>query len=310
MSSLKSSVTQIGKRLLPLVFYMLLVIFLVLYIKSIDFAKLTSITILWWFLLLGLTIDILGRYWMVFIWLSILKGLGARNLTNITGLAYVYAKSWLGRYIPGTAPWILGKIYFASKHGVEKGKLAISSLLEAALQIIIMLAFSLFALALDPRLDIIAPETKFIMGALLIACLVFLLPPVFNYFMNLAHRIIKKKPLSKQNYANARTIGRGAALYLVSAVLTGLTFFFIAKAVDPTLSYNNLLFVMAVANLSGALGMLAIFVPSGLGVREGVQLLLLTVVVSPEHAIIIAVIARLLSVVSDLSFFFLTRFTR
>lgn len=298
---------QIGKRLLPILFYVLLIVFLVLYIKSIDFAKLTSINILWWFLLLGLVIDVIGRYWMVFIWLSILKGLGARNLTDIAGLAYVYSKSWLGRYIPGTAPWILGKIYFASKHGVEKGKLAISSLLEAALQIIVMLAFSLFALALDPRLDIIAPETKFMMITLLIACLIFLLPPVFNYFMNLAHRIIKKKPLNRQNYANARTIGRGAALYLVSAVFTGLTFFFITKSVDPGVEYTNLLFIMAIANLSGALGMLAIFVPSGLGVREGVQLLLLTIVVSPEHAIVIAVVARLLSVVSDLSFFSITK---
>ena len=291
-------------------FYILLIVFLIFYIRSIDFAKLTSVDIIWVILLFGLVIDVVGRYWMVLIWLVILKGLGATKLNDVRGLAYVYAKSWLGRYIPGTAPWILGKIYFASKHGVEKGKLAISSLLEAALQIIVMLAFSLFALALDPRLDVISPETKAMMGLLLVVCLAFLLPPVFNYFMNLAHRILKKRPLDKNNYADARTIGRGAALYLISALLTGLTFFFIAKSVDPTIETSNLLFIMAIANLSGALGMLAIFVPSGLGVREGVQLLLLTVVVSPEHAIIIAVIARLLSVVSDLSFFCLTRFTQ
>src|SRR5690606_15773151 len=106
------------------------------------------------------------RYWGAFIWLAILRTLGATRLRqNLSQLLHVYAKSWLGRYIPGTAPWILGKIYFASKLGVSKNKLAVSSLLEGGLQIIVTLVIAVGILLLDPKVDsVITAELKVLMA--------------------------------------------------------------------------------------------------------------------------------------------------
>src|SRR5690606_3920237 len=134
---------RLVKKLLPSLFYISIVVFLFLYLRSIDFSKLKGIEVAWQYLLLSGVFMLIARYIGVFVWMNILKNLGAKNLKESTPqLTYVYAKSWLGRYIPGTAPWILGKIYFASKLGVSKNKLAVSSLLEGALQIVVVIALS------------------------------------------------------------------------------------------------------------------------------------------------------------------------
>ncbi|HRJ05932.1 MAG TPA: lysylphosphatidylglycerol synthase domain-containing protein [Candidatus Saccharibacteria bacterium] len=293
----------LSKRVLTSVFYVLLISFLVVYISRIDFSALSRMSIGFGVLGVAVIVDLLSRYWTVAIWIVLLKNLGATKLSDKAGLSYVYAKSWLGRYIPGTAPWILGKIYFASQHGISKSKLAVSSLLEAALQIVVMIAFSLLALLIDSRFDVVAKETKYYIAAAFIVCIIALIPRFFNSAVSLAYRILKRKRIDPRDLATSRTILTGAAMYLVGAVLNGLVFFLIAKSVYPPLPFSDILFVMAIGNLSGALGMLAVFVPSGLGVREGVQLILLGLIMPASLAVVITVIARLLSVVTDLLFF-------
>lgn len=290
-------------KILPLCFYGLLIVFMTVYLLNIDYSALSRLDIAIGFLVAALCVDLASRYWTVVIWKTILRNLGATQLDDKVGLLYVYAKSWLGRYIPGTAPWILGKIYFASKHGISKSKLAVSSLLEAALQVVVMIAFSLFALLIDSRFNVISKDIKLYVALAFILCLVILTPRVFNGCLSIAFRVLKRRKIDATNLATTKTIGIGAVMYLLGATLNGLVFFLIAKSISPTLHYQDIWFIMAVGNLSGALGMLAIFVPSGLGVREGVQLLLLSLVMPASLALIVTVVARILSIVSDLLFF-------
>jgi uncharacterized membrane protein YbhN (UPF0104 family) len=301
-------VRQLASRLIPIAFYLLLAIFLVVYISHIDLSKLHNAHIAWFFVLIASALGLAARFWQIFIWFNLLTNLGAKHLQAHTRqLAYVYAKSWLGRYIPGTAPWILGKIYFASRHGIAKSKLAVSSLLEGALQIAIVMAVAFTILLFDARLNIINESIKLVMIGMLIACLVSIWPPIFNRLIGLAHHLIRKKPISRDDLASHKTILQGALLYIVSALLSGTALFFIAKAVYPALGYDNLLFVLGVSNLAGALGMLAIFAPSGLGVREGILLSLLSLVMPPEFALLVTVVSRLWDVAMDGIFFSLTK---
>ncbi len=64
-----------------------------------------------------------------------------------------------------------------------------------------------------------------------------------------------------------------------------------------------MLFVIGVSNLAGALGMLAIFAPSGIGVREGILLGLLSIVMPTEFALLVTVTSRLWDVALDGIFF-------
>lgn len=291
-----------AQRLVAPIFYVLLVVFLALYLRSVDFSNLAHIQFNWWYLALASLLGLVKNYVGTFTWFVILKSLGARDLHLQKPLIYVYAKAWMGRYIPGTAPWILGKIYFASQHGVPKQKLAVSSLLEGGLQIVTMLVFSLALLVFDKRLDVLGGGFKALMLAVAAAGIVVIAPPIYNRIVGLAYKVLRRKSLDAENRATTGTIVQGASLYLADALINGLSLFFIAKAVDPSLAYSNLVFAMGAGSLAGAASMLAIFAPSGLGVREGIQLVLFSLIMPRELALAVTVVTRLWSVGIDFLF--------
>lgn len=290
-------------RIIPIVFYVLLVVFLILYLRTIDFDRILAIRFDWTWIVVATLIGIVSRYWMVYIWLVILTSLGSAKFDNIPELSLVYAKSWLGRYIPGTAPWILGKIYFASQKGLSKSKLAVSSFLEGGLQVIVLLVVGLVMVLVDPRTSVIDPAFTWAMLAVAVVGVVALIPPVFNRIAALGYRIIRKKDLAKEDQPRWSTVGRGSALYLVGAVLSGVSMFFVAKAVWPELPWESLLFIVGAANLASSASMVAIFVPSGIGVREAILVVLLSVVMPTELAFVSAIVLRLWSIFVDLLFF-------
>ncbi|HSX06285.1 MAG TPA: lysylphosphatidylglycerol synthase domain-containing protein [Candidatus Saccharimonadia bacterium] len=302
-----TALRKIAARAVPLIFYSLLVLFLVLYLHSVDFSKLAHVHLSWWYLLLASILGVIKNYVGTFTWFVILKSLGAQELHLQKQLIYVYAKAWMGRYIPGTAPWILGKIYFAAQHGIPKQKLAVSSLLEGGLQIVTMLVFSLSLLIFDKRLDVLGDSFKVLMAVVGIIGIFVLIPTIFNRLVSLAYRTLKHKELEAEHLATGKTVSRGTMLYLADAVINGLSLFFIAKAIDPSLAYHNMVFAMGAGSLAGAASMLAVFAPSGLGVREGIQLVLFSLIMPKELALAVTIITRLWSVGIDVIFFGLSR---
>jgi uncharacterized membrane protein YbhN (UPF0104 family) len=300
-------ITRILKTALPFLFYALLLVFLALYLQTINWQALRNVEISWGYFVIATIFALVTRYFGAYIWFVILKSLGAGDIHNKVQLIFVYAKSWLGRYIPGTAPWILGKIYFASQHGVSKNKLAVSSLLEGALQIAVLMALSVVMLAFDHRLDVVDGRLKLVMIIILAGCIVAMIPRVFNFIITRAYSLLRKKKLATEHLATNKTILKGSFLFSIAAILNGFSLFFIAKTVYPQLGLEELLFVMSVGNLAGAAGMLAVFAPSGIGVRESIQLVLLSLIMPPELALLVTVITRVWGVAVDFLFFALTK---
>lgn len=298
---------QVIQRVVSILFYVLIAVFVYFYLQTVDFSQLQNLTIAWEFLAIAIVSGLSSRFYGSYIWFTLLKNLGAKGLAWPSELTYVYAKAWLGRYIPGTAPWILGRIYFASQHGVSKNKLAVSSVLEGGLKIAAMISLALIWLAIDWRLDSVGSEYKLGMLVILAGCVIALLPPVFNRVMSLAYKLVRKKTLEKHDQASNKTVARGALMYTLGAFVDGLSLFFIAMAVYPELGFGSMLFVMGVGNLAGALSMLAVFAPGGIGVREGIQLALLSFVMPPEFALVVTVATRLWIVAVDFMFFGLSK---
>ncbi len=295
-------------KLVPITFYSLFVLFLVFYIQSLDFDQLKDISISWLYIGIASLFGLAFRFWGVYIWVVLLHSLGAENLGSKTRLTYVYAKSWLGRYIPTPAAWMMGKVYFASKHGISKNKLAVSSLLEGALQVIVVMVVSFVMLIFDRRLDVIDPQFKLLMFGVICFGVIIMTPKIFNKLVSIAYKKVKKKTFDPAHYATNAIVVKGALLYTIGALISGISLFFIAKAVYPQLGYDNLIYVMGVGNLAGAASMLAVFAPSGLGVREGIQLVLLSLIMPREFALIITVMTRVWSIAIDFIFYGISKF--
>jgi uncharacterized membrane protein YbhN (UPF0104 family) len=85
-----------------------------------------------------------------------------------------------------------------------------------------------------------------------------------------------------------------------SWVLTGLSSYFLARGAGLPLSLAETIPVTAAFSLSWVAGYAAVFSPGGLGVREGVMLLLLKPVLAVQTALLLPVLSRALVLLSEL----------
>lgn len=298
--------SHIEKWLKP-AFIVLILLFFFLYLRDLDFSSLDGLVINWPILFLASAVSLSFRYWGVVIWRHILKDLGAENTPPFSVLADVYAKAWMGRYIPGTVTWIAGKIYMASKLGISKSRLTVSSILEGGVQIVATLSLSLFILAFDPRLSVITWQTKLLLAGIAIVSIIMLLPPILNRVLAKIFQLIRRKTPHVELRTNFRATFRSYILYVVGAFITGSSYFFLTLSLYPEISLESYWFIIGAFILAGALGMVTPFVPSGLGVRDGVQLVLLSMIMPKEVALVVTVVSRIWSAAIDLIFYALAR---
>ncbi|WP_353809246.1 lysylphosphatidylglycerol synthase domain-containing protein [Agromyces sp. SYSU T00194] len=288
----------------PPVFYGLLLVFLAVYIVSVDWSVLEDITFQVWPLVVATIVSLGFRYWGIGIWFLLLRRLGGTDLRgHYRELSYIYAKSWLGRYIPGAATWILGKVYFASRHGVPRARLAVSGLLEGALQILATLIVGLALVLLDPRAASIEGWVRWSLVGLLVAGVIVLIPPVFSRLLQFAMRLLRRNPLAAEDLPGWRVIGEGVGLYAVGVLLTGVSYYLVVVAINPQTGVEDLLYIVGAASLASAVSMVAVFAPGGIGVREGTLALLLAAVMPSQIALVIVVVLRVWSVAVDLLFY-------
>ncbi|MEY4067144.1 MAG: hypothetical protein RIQ44_356, partial [Actinomycetota bacterium] len=192
-------------KLIPWAFYALVAVFAFFYLKSLNWQALSSVQINWWWMLAATAASIAVRYWFAAIWMFLLRGLKANLSGQGRELFLVYAKSWLGRYIPGGATWILGKIYFATKLGISKAKLGISSFLEGALQIIVVLISAAGMLAVDPHVQKLGRGWVWALLAAAVVGLIVVYPAVFNRVIQVGYGKVRKQQLDTEHLPDNAT---------------------------------------------------------------------------------------------------------
>lgn len=261
----------------------------------------------WQWLIPATGLALLFRYLGVFVWRLVLSRLGATSLPGFVVLADVYAKSWLARYIPGTVAWVAGRIFLASEYGISRSRLAISTLVETAAQIVGVGAVSLALLASDDRISGISPTLRWLvaLGAVFFAGA--MVPAVFNRLVSTAVR------LSGRGTAIAirwNVVLTSVALYGLGAMISGTSYVLLARAIATGIGIDDLAFLIGAFGLAGVAGILTPFAPSGLGTRDGVQLILLLVILPAPLAAVIVVCGRIWSAVTDLLFYILAAGTR
>jgi uncharacterized membrane protein YbhN (UPF0104 family) len=215
-------------------------------------------------------------------------------------MAHIFAQAWMARYVPGTVTMIAGKIFMASKYGISKSKLVVSSLLEGAMQIIAAVVVSLFLLGFSPYLHSIPTAIKALTVGVSIILLVILIPSIFNRLLGYAYRIVKKKKVAHAElHINGQAVIRSFILFAIGTFITGTASFLVVRSVIPHVSLGLYGYLVGAFGLAGAIGMAVPFVPSGLGVRDGVQLVLLSAVMSRDDALLIIVLARIWQIAVD-----------
>ena len=240
------------------------------------------------------------------IWVFLLREFG-QHIRDYWLMNAVYAKAWLGRYLPGKVAWVGGKIYFASKEGLDVTILTLTSPLESVIQIIANLMVGLgFMMLFSPAaLDRSMLAFAAASLAVLMGCTY---PPLFNRLVRFAYKLLRKRELDAKYSLRLSTFWKTFLLFVGFSVASGVPFSLTCRAVVPEFDVmRHFLYIVGASTLSGAIGMLALFAPGGFGVREGVLAVFFAPLFSRESALLVVILLRLLAVIGDLLFFAVSR---
>jgi hypothetical protein len=288
------------RRVVTVVFYAIVAALLALYVARMDFAALARIRIDWRWFGTALVVGVAQRLLIPLTWVLMLRNLGV-NVGRYANFNFVYAKAWLGRYMPGKVAMVAARVYFAEELGASRRVVAVSSVAELGAQLLVMASAGVIGIAsLARSFETFAPYRPVTYA--MIGVLAFVLwPPVFNRLMRFAF-VLLRRPVDAQPTVSAGTLAWAVLGFSWVSAATGVLAVLLAASVDPV-AFEYPVFIWGAYNIAGALGMAAVFAPSGLGAREAVQMPLFLLVFSPEAALAIAVVSRLAELVIDALFY-------
>lgn len=232
------------------------------------------------------------------LWGRILSELEQRPIGALSA-ASAHCVAWLLKYIPGQVGAFVYKVAWAKKRGFSASNAGLSFLYENLFLQIASLVPGLIILALFAG-SFVGDAANVIVSALIAVAAIgvglLLLGPALRWTMG---RLVQRmeattlKPLS-----NAAAL-RHAAWFVLPRLLNACGFVLIVSAITPVQA-TDWLALGAIYVVAGAIGILAVFVPSGLGVREGVIVVLAAPLIGASSAIVAAVLARLIATAADI----------
>lgn len=206
-----------------------------------------------------------------------------------------YLYSILGKYIPGKVFMLAARIPEYQKDNIPARKVTVCFLLENVCTLLGAAFLFLISLLFFPN-DILSDY----MWAVIIFVIVFFIcinPKIINFFLKLLGRIIKKDDMEIP-FSYFQMI-KVVLLFILNWLIVGTGFYLLTCSIFPV-DAGCLLYVGGVFGLAAIIGIISIFAPSGIGVREGIMVLGLTLIMPEEYAVIISIVSRLWATVAEL----------
>jgi hypothetical protein len=234
------------------------------------------------------------------LWGRMLAGLGGVPVSRSDAIR-VQCASWLLKYVPGQVGSVANKVLWAGGRGISRTLVVITFvyenvflLLGSIVPTIVILAFSnAFVDAPDDLVGSLLPVAIAMVPLLLVTD-----RRLFRWAVNLIARRTLHRDVPPEYFLSSRDGLRYQLAFLVPRIVNGVGFVLVTTSfldVDPAAFVP----LAAVYVLAGAVGILAVFVPSGIGVRESVIVLLASRYLPIEQAIIASLLARLYSTLGD-----------
>ncbi|MBI2308628.1 MAG: hypothetical protein HYU78_15175 [Rhodocyclales bacterium] len=257
--------------------------------------------------ILTVTAWLFTRHFMMLTWRSLLENAARGNSTMV---ASVYAKSLLGRYIPG-------KIFMFAARGTASRQLGLSlpqilstSVAEAILALLAAATVGSVLILLSGTLG----ATPQVIGALslpiMLGTVVFRLADPLRLLQIVSGRGPRCDWfLGWSRQVTVLALRRACLFALAAQLLSGAGFLAWALTAPVMISWSDGLRVAGSFPLAGVVGVLAL-TPAGIGFREAAQLPLIGKLFDNEEFALLIVGARLLELVADLGFLVLCRLTQ
>lgn len=263
-----------------------------------EWHALVTQTVTWHvrpFYLLGAVLLVLANYAILIqAWRVMLEG-WQQSLPFLASVR-IWLVSGLGKYVPGKVWAVAGMAVMAQRNGVAAWAATASSVVLQALSV--GTGAAIVGLAGSARLEAEAPWARVALISLMVASAVglalLLWPPVTRRLLQLVR--VSAPP---ERSPGPRAIAIGLAANLVAWTGYGVSLWLLAHGLldVPALTVRVAIGAFAASYVAG---LLALFAPGGIGVRELVFLLMLDGVVGPGIAAALAIASRLLLTLTEI----------
>jgi hypothetical protein len=275
----------------------LLVLAVVVYAsyQLVDQWKEVSKTLLalpWPILLLSFIAVFIGIFLGPLVWQTMLSDLGAP--VKVRDAAKIYLVGQLGKYIPGSVVAFLMQMELAKAVGVNRARSFTASLLAAGLAVVASLIAGMCAL---PAFFSGNHELLWLFVLLPIG-LVFLHPKLLTWLVNKVLTLLRRAPLPHP--ISGRAIVKGVLVSLAVYVAFGVHMYLLLSSLGHH-GIDALVLCVGAMGLAMTAGLVAFFLPSGIGARELVIVTALVTIMPYGQALALAVVSRLMFTVGDLA---------
>lgn len=244
-------------------------------------------------------------FYMIVLWRGLINRLGSR--ISLGAAFRIFSVSAMGRYLPGKVWQVVGMVYLGKREGVRTEAGVWAAVLAQLLAVLsgVLVTFIAFLLEqerlLAPLLEQVGIERLSLWWMMLPVAitLVVIHPRILQKLTNWILKIFKRPPIKfSLSYPGLIVF---FMLYFVSWLLYGTAFWLFLSSVHPVGLADWVLVTGAFA-AAYIVGLLAVFVPGGLGVREGLLTLFLEGGVGQGVAVALSFGQRLWFTTAELTF--------
>lgn len=253
----------------------------------------------WWWLMLGHGLYLVSQVLAARAWAGTLAVFSVRLATGRAETQLLVSQ--IGKYVPGNVAHLLGRLALARADGVAGPVAGIAMLVEIGLVLaaggMVFLAFLLFAPGL------VRPLVPWKIGISLTGSAVALAgvmaAGIGTGIWLLAGRIRRIWPLAALEPVEAV---KPLAIHAVNFILLGLSLVCVTEAIAVS-GNGTFLLPVPVFTIAWVVGFLTPGAPGGIGVREGLIVLGLGMVIGEGAALTVALLHRVICVFGDLVIF-------
>lgn len=210
---------------------------------------------------------------------------------SLARVVRIFFVGYLAKYVPGKLPGMVAAVKVAMSNGVTLPQMIGAGVLNMVLVHLTGLMVGLLA-----GVEVLGGRAGWLMLAAVPIVVMVWRPDLVNHAGRLATRLLRRPPPASA--PSARGLRWAIAVQTLSWLVSGLHLWLLAVAMGAPPG-RSLLLCVGGFGLATVVGLLAIVVPDGLGVREAVLLAALAAVLPVPAATLVALSSRLVTTVGE-----------
>jgi len=263
-----------------------------------DSIKTYHFAINYYYLIASIFVMTIGFLMETYIWQICMNHYLKNKLGFLESIAFVNTSN-LFKYIPGRLWAYTVQIALMAKKNIAKSLVLYVNFVCLLCVIIVSTIYGLYYLLFYLKI-LPMPISILLFGFLILADFAFIMwnTNIINWLIIKINKFFMREiqPIKIEKWL----ILYIQFLYLIAWIPPGISAYFLAKGIGLDVAFSDVLALVSSMSVSWIIGYIAIFTPSGLGVREGIMFLMLKQFSNVKTALILPLATRLVCIIIEL----------